>query len=170
LITDSPPPEEKDLVGLPRFRRVVATLAARFYDRQKTVRALERGYFDLPAPLDLPTRVDSALAWISHYGRDHTWIQPGTPQLREADISKIDADRIARMDVTELRTRAEYRLFYLMLFGVAGGPPVRRVLAYFGKDRVHDALQAHRRSGSRPLRDMILDRLNPSDGALWTSR
>jgi lysyl-tRNA synthetase class I len=143
-----------DVAPLPPFRRVVSLLQAHWFDDAAVAAALGD---DRPEVLE---RIAHARAWLSAYGRDRAWIVAG----EVAEPPGAAAGAVGRLLAPGRRTRADCEELYLALFGTRCGPPLARVVAAFGEERVAAALRELARSGRRPLREQVLANLDRGRG------
>ncbi|WP_198170794.1 nucleotidyl transferase family protein [Actinoplanes awajinensis] len=148
LLTDTPVP---DGPPLPSIRRVLGLLHATLYDAGRVLDELAAA---APAAdrAALAERVRHALAWVSGPGRGTSWLHgpapagPGTALLAGGLAGRWD--------------RARHAALLGALFGVASGPPLRRLLDAFTEAEVVDAVTAFDSTGARPLLRRVTDRLD----------
>lgn len=147
LISDTPP------VGpLPGMRRVMGLLHSYCYDVDRVVERLAETTTDASAIRD---RVDHAMAWIASHGRPTSWLFADAPD----DLPLFDGD-----DLDGRWDRQRHQRLHSSLFGVRSGPPLRVLLKLFGEKSLLTAVVEHRTTGRRPLRELLLARLNGDAG------
>ena len=145
LMTDEPFPEP----GLPGMRRVIGLLHSHCYDEGHVLATLEKT--ETGDGARRAERVRHAMAWIRLAGREASWLSSEAEEdapLFEGDTFKgaWDRERHARLHAS--------------LFGVTSGPALRTLLSVFGEATLLGAVVEHRESGRRPLRDLLLNRLD----------
>lgn len=160
LLTDAAPPERR----LPAMRVVCSYLQANFFDTERTLAELqEAGYRDA-APFRLAERIEIARQWLATYGRHESWPIAAEISSEEAALANLQelaaVVKQAQESVDKARlSRTDYDGLYRALFGTSYGPPLGRVIGYFGFAQVETALQTFNASGQRPLREKVLQNL-----------
>lgn len=147
LISDRPPRE----APLPGMRRVIGLLHSHCYDIDRVIAVLQDGSSD---PEALSERVRHAMAWISTHGRDTSWL---------AGPAADSLPLFAGENFSGPWDRRRHRSLHVSLFNVSSGPPLRVLLELFGEDAMVKAIRIHRETGERPLRELLLTRLDGQD-------
>jgi hypothetical protein len=152
LLTDEPLP---DAAPLPRFRTVVGHLHSAAYDTERVLADLGHGA-DAGHLRRLRERVEYARAWIAGPGREHSWLattdftpEPGA--LRRVLEEDLDAGGWDRQ---------RHEALHFVLFGTRSAPPHRRLVEAFPAGALAEAVTAYRDHGERPLRELVLARLD----------
>jgi hypothetical protein len=136
--------------SLPPFGEVVGLLHAHCYDERAVVASLG-------GAAAVAERVGCARRWLAGPGRQHCWID----QRADGDVTDARS-LLADGAMCGPLTPEQREALFAAVFGTAGGPPTKAIMGVFGPALLRCSLETYLRDGTRPLRDRILDALDPN--------
>jgi lysyl-tRNA synthetase class 1 len=144
---------------LPRFRLLVALLNSNFFDVDKAMSILRRDREWGSAESQVHDRLVCALRWIAAYGDAHCWLRQERPGTAANLTTQSRVIELLTQGMGAAHGGADHSVLYFALFATDQGPPFRKILDYFGHDKVAAALNEFITQERRPLRELLTARL-----------